>query len=228
MTKVVLNKVVLNNDITKKELSMCTKLHYLENKYGKIAVYMYHAVLDRWIRVYNPYSFCDSEISDMLVYRDNIPDVIDMRYVNSYKSLYDNSILTLDKLRYDGAFIKVVEDGDHVYGGDDLRIEESTYPIASIRIDVDKKTNREVAIFNPQWFEGTIEYQYVEYSDAQDIDEVKDLLKDTIYFVNRIGNATHIIRSSNSNFILEEGNVVIKTKSNNIYVVDKETFDNMG
>ena len=46
-----MTKVVLNNDITKKELSMCTKLHYLENKYGKIAVYIYYAVIDRFIRV---------------------------------------------------------------------------------------------------------------------------------------------------------------------------------
>ena len=228
MTKVVLNKVVLNNDVAKKELSMCTKLHYLENKFGKIAVYMYHAVIDRWIRVYNPYSFCGIEISDMVVYSDNTPDIIDMRYVNNHKSLYDNSILTLDKLRYDGAFIKVVEEGDHVYGGDDLRIEESTYLVSSIRIDVDSETNREIAIFDPMWFTAELEYQFVEYDDAQDIDKVKDLLKDTIYWVNRIGNATHIIRSSNSNFILEEGNVVIKTRSNNVYVVDKETFDNMG
>lgn len=227
MTKVVLNKVVLNNDITKKELSMCTKLHYLENMYGKIAVYMYHAVIDRWIRVYNPYSFCGNEISDMVVYTDNTPDVIDMRYVNNHKSLYDNSILTLDKLRYDGAFIKVVEAGDHVYGGDDLRVEESTYPVASIRIEVNEETNREVAIFNLQWFSVELEYQYVEYNDAQDIDKVEDLLKDTIYYINKIGNTTLMIRSSKSNFILEEGNVVIKTKSNNIYVVDKETFDNM-
>ena len=98
-----MTKVVLNNDITKKELSMCTKLHYLENKYGKIAVYMYHAVIDRFIRVYNPYSFCGSEISDVVVYHDNTPDVIDMRYVYDHKALYDSSVLTLDKLRYDDA-----------------------------------------------------------------------------------------------------------------------------
>ena len=224
-----MTKVVLNNDITKKELSMCTKLHYLENKYGKIAVYMYHAVINRWIRVYNPYSFCGSEISDILVYRDNIPDVIDMRYVNSYKSLYNNSILTLDKLRYDDAFIKVVEDGDHVYGDDNLRIEESTYPVASIRIDVDKKINREVAVFNPQWFEGTIEYQFVEYDDAQDIDKVKNLLAGTNYYVSGLNDtSTLVINSKTSNFIVEEGTVIIKTKSNNVYVVDKETFDNWG
>ena len=222
-----MTKVVLNNDITKKELSMCTKLHYLENKYGKIAVYMYHEVIDRWIRVYNSYSFCGRKISDMVVYTDNTPDVINMRYVNDHKSLYDNSILTLDKLRYDGAFIKVVEDGDHVYGGDDLRIEESTYLVSSIRIEVDEETNREVAIFNPQWFEGTIEYQFVEYDDAQDIDKVKNLLAGTNYYVSGLNDtSTLVINSKTSNFILEEGNVVIKTKSNNIYVVDKETFDN--
>ena len=223
-----MTKVVLNNDITKDELGMCTKLHYLENKYGKIAVYVYHSVIDKWIRVYNPYSFCGSEISDMVVYTDNTPDVIDMRYVNNHKSLYDNSILTLDKLRYDGAFIKVIEDGDHVYGNDNLRVEESTYPVASIRIGVDEETNREVAIFNPQWFTGELEYQYVEYNDVQDIDEVKYLLRDTIYYVNRIGNATFMIRSSKSKFILDTGNIILKTKSNNVYVIDKETFDNWG
>ena len=53
-----MTKVVLNNDITKKELSMCTKLHYLENKYGKIAVYIYYAVIDRFIfRAVKPRSF---------------------------------------------------------------------------------------------------------------------------------------------------------------------------
>ena len=221
-----MTKVVLNNDITKKELSMCTKLHYLENKYGKIAVYMYYAVIDRWIRVHNPYSFCGREISDMVVYPDNTPDVIEMRYVNNHKSLYDNSILTLDKLRYDGDFIKVVEYGDNKYGDDNLRVEESTCPVASIRIEVDEETNREVAIFNPQWFEGTIEYQFVEYNDAQDIDEVKALLKDTIYFVNRVGDtSTLIISSPTSNFTFDVGNIVVKTKSRNVYVVDKEIFD---
>ena len=227
-----MTKVVLNNDITKKELSMCTKLHYLENKYGKIAVYMYHAVIDRWIRVYNPYSVCGKEIGDIVVYTDNTPDVIDVRYVNRHKSLYDDSILTLNRLRYDGDFIKVVEDGDHVYGGDNLRVEMLTYPVVDIRIEVDEETNsiissaREVAVFNPQWFEGTIEYQFVEYDDAQDIDKIKDLLKDTNYFVSRSGDtSTLIIRSSTSIFTFGTGNIVVKTKSRNVYVVDKKAFD---
>ena len=220
-----MTKVVLNNDITKKELSMCTKLHYLENKYGKIAVYMYHSVIDKWIRVYNPYSFCGSEISDMVVYTDNTPDVIDMRYVNNHKSLYDNSILTLDKLRYDGAFIKVIEDGDHVYGNDNLRVEESTYPVASIRIGVDEETNREVAIFNPQWFTGELEYQFVEYNDAQDIDEVKNLLKDTQYKLANIGSSWKIY-NDRACFNLYDDCCVIKTLyGGGIYVVDGRTFD---
>ena len=226
-----MTKVVLNNDITKKKLSMCTKLHYLENKYGKIAVYMYYIVIDRWIRIYNPYSVCERKIfdCDIVVYPDNTPDVIDQRYVNLHKSLYDSDALTLDNLRYDDDFIKVVEIGDNEYGDDNLRVETLTYSVASIRIEVDEETNREVAIFNPQWFEGKIEYQYVEYNDAQDIDEVKDLLKDTIYFMYRIGEtSTLMLGSSTSNFTFDTGNIVVKTKSRNVYVVDKETFDNWG
>ena len=43
-----MTKVVLNNDTTKDELSMCTKLHYLENKYGKIAVVVDKETFDNW------------------------------------------------------------------------------------------------------------------------------------------------------------------------------------
>ena len=226
-----MTKVVLNNDTTKDELSMCTKLHYLENKYGKIAVYDYNSRINKWVRVYNPYSFCNTNVMDIIVYMDSAPDIIDIKFIKNHDSLYDGSILTLDKLRYDEAFIKVVENGDHVYGDDNLRIEESksTYLSSGVRIEVDEETNREVAVFNPMWFKGELEYQYVEYDDAQDIDKVKDLLKDTIYLVKRVGNtSTLIISSPTSNFIFDTGNIVIKTKSRNVYVVDKETFDNWG
>ena len=226
-----MTKVVLNNDITKDELSMCTKLHYLENKYGKIAVYDYNSRINKWVRVYNPYSFCGTNVMDIIVYIDNTPDTIDIEYIKNHDSLYDGDVLTLDKLRYDEAFIKVVENGDNKYGGDDLRIDESksTYLASSVRIEVDEETNREVAVFNLQWFKGELEYQYVEYDDAQDIDKVKDLLKDTIYFVNRLGDtSTLIISTKTANFTFDTGNIVIKTKSRNVYVVDKQIFDNWG
>ena len=94
-------------------------------------------------------------------------------------------------------------------------------------IEFDRENRREVATVIRRWFKGKLEYQYVEYGDAQDIDKVKGLLKDTIYLVKRVGNtSTLIISSPTSNFIFDTGNIVIKTKSRNVYVVDRETFDN--
>lgn len=221
-----MTKVVLSRDTKKKELSLCTKLHYLENKYKEISAYVQISECsDIWIRVKNPFSLLDIPENKIRIHSGDQASTIHGIY-NKY--LIDLDELTLDNLRFDEDFIKVVEDGDKIYD-DNLKVETRTYPVANIRIEVDKETNREVAVFNPQWFSSELEYQYVEYDDAQDIDKVKNLLAGTNYYVSGLNDtSTLVINSKTSNFIVEEGTVIIKTKSNNVYVVDKETFDNWG
>ena len=72
----------------------------------------------------------------------------------------------------------------------------------------------------------TLEYQYMQFLDMQDVDLLKSFLSNTDYFivVEKYGCALYK-GSGEFSQMFYVGDYVIKTKSNNVFVVDKETFD---
>lgn len=228
-----MTKVVLSRDTKKKELSLCTKLHYLENKCGKKpVVFISSDVSDNWIKINNPYSICDEKGIYFVVYmKDNLPDIIDTEFITRYHPVISkvelkSSNLTLDNLRFENAFIKVIEDGDNK-GDEYLKVVEldSFMEYAGIRIE----NNEEVIITHTKWHTSKFDYQFIEYIDAQDIDELKQFVDGTNYkIINMAGLGIYL--DDTTRFFhqcIKEGDYIIKTKLNNIYVVNKETFDNM-
>ena len=74
----------------------------------------------------------------------------------------------------------------------------------------------------------TLEYQHMQFLDMQDIDLLKSFLSGTDYFITPGTQELYLFKSYDETFQrVDIGNYIIKTKSNNVFVVDKDTFNNM-
>lgn len=80
-----------------------------------------------------------------------------------------------------------------------------------------------------EWYESTIKFKYIQFSGMQDIKLLDSFLSDTDYLVMFEEDKLCLITSRGCNEFskIYEGDYIIKTKLNNVYVIDKYTFNNM-